>query len=187
MSFLGKKIIHFEKIDSTQLEIFRRLEKNTIENGTIISADIQINGIGTHGKIWKTDEQNNIAFSFLIEPDCDISKLEGMTIEIAEVILEVFEKMYNIKLQIKLPNDIVINGKKIGGILTQTKLKGENVKYIVIGIGINTNKMQFSDDIKEIATSIKKEFGINIDNQKFINEFCNLFEEKIIKRIGKKL
>ena len=141
---------------------------------------------GTHGRIWQTDEKNNVAFSFLIEANCNIKKLEGMTTEIAETILEVFEKVYKIKLQIKLPNDIVINNKKIGGILTQTKSNGEFVKYIVIGIGINTNKTYFSNDIKDIATSIKKEFEIDINNKKIIDEFCILFEEKIIKRIGEK-
>ena len=89
---------------------------------------------GTHGRTWHTDEENNIAFSFYINLDCNIKKIEGLTIEIAEIILEVFKRLYNIELQIKEPNDIVINGKKIGGILTQTKLNGEIVKYIVVGI-----------------------------------------------------
>lgn len=108
-----------------------------------------------------------------------------MTIEIAETILEIFKRIYNIKLQIKVPNDIVNNGKKIGGILCETKLMGEIAKYIVIGIGINTNKLNFTDDIKDLATSIKKDFDIDVDNIRVINEFCNLFEEKIMKRIGK--
>lgn len=89
---------------------------------------------GTHGRKWHTDEKNNIAFSFIIKTNCKIEKLEGMTFEIAETIVEVFEKMYQISLGIKSPNDIVYKGKKIGGILTETKLKGEFVKYIVVGI-----------------------------------------------------
>lgn len=139
---------------------------------------------GTHGRSWETDEINNIAFSFFIKTDCNISKLDGITLEIAETIVETFKRIYKIELQIKLPNDIVIKNKKIGGILTQTKIYGENVKYIVCGIGINTNKKIFSNNIKDIATSIKKEFGIEIDNKKIIKEFCILFEQKIIKRIG---
>jgi len=89
---------------------------------------------GTHGRKWYTDEANNIAFSFLVEANCEIEKLEGLTLEIAEIMLEVIKRLYGISLGIKSPNDIVYQGKKLGGILTETKLKGEVVKYIVIGI-----------------------------------------------------
>lgn len=132
--FLGKKMIYQEKIDSTQLEVWRKLEKNEISNGTIMLADIQTNGKGTHGRKWYTDEKNNIAFSFLLEPNCEIEKLEGITLEIAETILEVFRNLYHITLAIKFPNDIVYQDKKIGGILTETKLNGKIVKYMVVGI-----------------------------------------------------
>ena len=89
---------------------------------------------GTHGKKWYTDIKDNIAFSFYIEANCNIKKINGITLKIAKVIIKTFKKLYNIELKIKSPNDIVINNKKIGGILTQTKLNGEFVKYIVIGI-----------------------------------------------------
>ncbi len=182
--FLGKSFEHYEIIDSTQAEVWRRIEKNNVKNGNLIIADIQTNGIGTHGRIWKTDEKNNIAFSFAIKTDCNISKLNGITKEVAEVLLQVFKNLYNVEIKIKEPNDLIINEKKVGGILCQTKLKGEIVNYIVIGIGINTNKIYFSDDIKEIATSIKKEFNVNVNNEEVIKEFCSLFEEKLVKRIG---
>lgn len=140
---------------------------------------------GTHGRKWYTEERNNIAFSFILKADCRIEKLEGMTFEIAETIVNIFKNLYNVQLQIKHPNDIVYNGKKIGGILSETKLNKENVKYIVIGIGINTNQEIFNKDIEKIASSIRKEFGILVDSKKIISEFCNEFEEKIMKRIGK--
>ncbi len=181
--YLGKNYIYYKTIDSTQMEIWRRIEKKDIKNGTVIRADIQTKGKGTHGRIWHTDEENNIAFSLFIEAKCNINKLEGITFEIAQTITEVFKNIYNIELSIKLPNDIIYNGKKIGGILTETKLKGEKVKYIVIGIGINTSQKEFSGDLKDIATSIINEFNIKVDVEKVISEFCNLFEKKIIKRL----
>ena len=139
---------------------------------------------GTHGRDWHTDEKNNIAFSFFINSNCKIEKLDGMTIEIAETIVETFKDLYNIELKIKYPNDIVYNEKKIGGILTETKLNGNIVKSIVIGIGINTNQEVFNKKIENIATSIRNEFNITIDNNKIISKFCNLFENKLIERIG---
>ena len=138
---------------------------------------------GTHGRKWYTSRKGNLAFSFFIEANCKIERLEGITIEIAEVILDVFKRVYNINLKIKKPNDIIFNNKKIGGILTQTKLQGEKVKSIVIGIGINTNQEEMEEEIKKIATSIQKEFEIEIDNRKIICEFCNEFDKKIKSRI----
>lgn len=131
---LGRNVIYYPEIDSTQLEVWRQVEKGTIQNGTIIMADRQTKGKGTHGRKWYTDEENNIAFTFFIEANCKISKLEGVTIEIAKIWVEVFKKLYGIFLEIKSPNDLVYQGKKIGGILTETKLIGETVKYLVVGI-----------------------------------------------------
>ena len=183
-NFLARNIIYFEAIDSTQAEVWRRIKNKTIKNGDLIIAELQTKGVGTHGKTWYTDEKNNIAFSFYIEANCNTSKMEGFTREIAETIVEVFQKLYKIELQIKQPNDIVFFDKKIGGILTETKSFGEKIKNIVIGIGINTNKSSFNKEINELATSVSKEFKIKIDNSKVISKFVNLIEPKIIKRIG---
>ena len=159
--------IHYEKIDSTQKEVWRRMK-----NGIIVSADVQTDGIGTHGKTWYTTQKGNVAFSMGLEPNVSVAALQNLTIQIAEIILEVFEDLYQIKLQIKEPNDIMINNQKVGGILTETKLQGEIVKQLVIGIGINTNN-------EEITTSIKKKFGVEIDNSKIIDELCQRIGEMI--------
>ena len=161
------KKIHYEEIDSTQKEVWRRLEKKII-----ISADIQKDGIGTHGRTWYTTKKGNIAFSIGLEPNISIKQLENLTIEIAQIVVDVFDKFYQIKLGIKHPNDIMINKQKVGGILTETKLQGEIVKKLVIGIGINTNN-------EEISTSIKKEFGIQIDNSRVIDKICQRIGEII--------
>ena len=138
---------------------------------------------GTHGRKWYTDEIGNIAFSIYINTNqCDISKIDGLTIKIAEIIIEVFKKLYKIELQIKSPNDIVYKNKKIGGILTQAKIQGNKVKYIVIGIGINTNQKKFNKQIEKIATSIKNEFEIEVERNEFIEAFCNLLEKNLKER-----
>ena len=84
--YLGRDFIFYNQIDSTQNEIFRRIENNNIKNGTLVMADIQTNGKGTHGRIWHTNETQNIAFSFYIEVNCSPQKLEGVTIEVAKII-----------------------------------------------------------------------------------------------------
>lgn len=179
--FIGQNIIHYETIDSTQKEIWRRIEKDNIQNGSLIVADTQTDAIGTHGRVWHTEKIDNIAFSFVIFPNCDIKKLENLTYEIAECLVSVFKKLYKIDIDIKLPNDLMINNKKVGGILTETKLQGNIVKSLVIGIGINTNQNEVSGEIKNISTSIKSEFKIEVNNYDVISEFCNDFEQIIIK------
>ena len=184
-NFLGRNSFFYKIIDSTQDEIWRIVEKGNINNGTLVMADIQECGRGTHGRVWHTDEEKNIAFSFLIKPNFSINKIDGLTTDIAKIILNILKEEYKVELEIKKPNDIVYHNKKIGGILTETKLVSEQVKYLVVGIGINTIKMQFTDDIKDIATSIKKEFELEIDAQEFIAKFCNKFEKYILERIEK--
>lgn len=181
----SNNFIFYKKIDSTQSEIWRLIESKTIKNKTLIMADIQTNGKGTHGRIWHTDEEKNIAFSYYIETNCKSENLEGITIEIAQILVKIFKEFYGIKLDIKKPNDIMIKDKKVGGILTESKVSSEIVKFLVIGIGINTEKMNFTDDIKNIATSIKKEFGIEVDRKKIITNFCEEFEKTLIWRIKK--
>ncbi|MCI8444164.1 MAG: biotin--[acetyl-CoA-carboxylase] ligase [Clostridia bacterium] len=181
-SFLGRNSEYYKQIDSTQSEIWRRYEKNEIPNGTLIMADYQTKGQGTHGRVWHTDEANNIAFSFLIQTNCEIQKLEGITIEIANILIKILKEKYGVRLEVKEPNDIVFKGKKIGGILTQSKVVGNQVKCLVIGIGMNIQQEEFAEEIQTIATSIQKEFGISIKPRELIAEFCNAFEKEIKKK-----
>lgn len=180
---IGKKVFEYEEIDSTQDEAKRKSKKENIPDGSIFICNNQTSGKGTHGRIWHTDEEKNIAFSYYIETNCKSENLEGITIEIAQILVKIFKEFYDIKLDIKKPNDIMIKDKKVGGILTESKVSSEIVKFLVIGIGINTEKMNFTDDIKNIATSIKKEFGIEVDRKKIITNFCEEFEKTLIRRI----
>ena len=167
----GFKIFHYKTIDSTQKEIWRRFKNKTIKDKTMIIADIQTAGIGTHGRIWHTDEENNIAFSIYFDfskKNCKVEELDGLTVRIANKIVRVFKEMYDIDLDIKFPNDIYCNGRKLGGILTETKVQNGLVRCVVIGIGINTNQVKFADEIKDVATSVRREFGIEVDNRKAI-------------------
>ena len=181
--YLGRNYECFRQIDSTQKEIWRRIESTNIKNGMLIRAENQTSGIGTHGRTW-ISTTNNITFSFYYEMNCNVKRVEGLTVEIAEVILEVLKQLCGVQLEIKLPNDIYYQGKKLGGILTESKIVGDTVKYIVVGIGLNNSQMDFDEGLKDIATSIYKEFGVEIDVAGFIEMFRNVFEKAIMRRIG---
>lgn len=180
--YLGRNMLFYDEIDSTQSEVWRLYENQETPSGTLVLADIQTQGKGTHGRTWHTDQKGNVAFSFLVKLDCDAQKLDGITVKIAEIIVEIMKDKYDITLSIKEPNDLILNGKKLGGILTETKVSGNNAKCLVIGIGINLRQIDFAEDIKDIATSIKKETGKEIDRIGFISEFCNRFE-KVLEEV----
>ena len=89
--FLGQNTFYINTIDSTQSEIWR-LYKKQAPTGTLVFADIQTKGKGTHGRTWHTSQAENIAFSFLINNNFNIEKLDGITIEIAEIIVDIFKR-----------------------------------------------------------------------------------------------
>lgn len=171
---------HFERIDSTQKEAWR-LYENTKENDVVIVADTQDAGIGTHGRSWVTGE-GNIAFSFLFRVNADIGAFEGLTHKIAEIIVDIFKRDYDLNIDIKLPNDLMINNQKVGGILVETKLLKNEVKAIVIGIGINIKSAPKDSDVNAIA--INEVYKIDIDKEKIINKICSSIKEEILERIN---
>lgn len=114
---LGRNVIYYENIDSTQLKA--KEIKDIMKNGTIIITNNQTAGIGTHERAWYMGEGENIAFTLILKPQCNIAKISNITITIAECMVDAIKKLYNKQLNIKLPNDLMCNGKKIGGILTR--------------------------------------------------------------------
>lgn len=114
---LGKNVIYYENIDSTQLKA--KEIKDIMKDGTIIIANSQTAGIGTHERTWYMGEGENIAFTLILKPQCNIAKISNITITIAECMVDAIKKLYNKQLNIKLPNDLMCNGKKVGGILTR--------------------------------------------------------------------
>ena len=186
---IAKNIKYFEKTNSTQL-VAKEMAEEKVENGTLVITNDQENGLGTHDRKWYSEAGKNIMFTLIIYPKCDIKHLNTITVDIAKCIVDTIEKLYDFKLEIKHPNDIMYNGKKIGGILTQIVTNGEKIRYLLIGIGINVNQEQFEGEIKETATSLKIELGKigestkarecakkDLEREKLVAEFCNSFEE----------
>ena len=190
---IAKNIKYFEKTNSTQL-VAKEMAEEKVENGTLVITNDQENGLGTHDRKWYSEAGKNIMFTLIIYPKCDIKHLNTITVDIAKCIIDTIEKLYDFKLEIKYPNDIMYKGKKLGGILTQIVTNGEEIRYLLIGIGINVNQEQFVGEIKETATSLKielEEIGEStrikegakkdLDREKLVAEFCNSFEEYCIQ------
>lgn len=177
-NILITNIIEYEELASTQEEALK-LIKNNAKNGTLILAKKQTNGIGTHGRKWYSGEKDkNIIFTLILYPNCSLKSLNGITIKVAECMIKAIKKYeQNVKLEIKEPNDILCNGKKLGGILTQATTKGEIVKQLLIGIGVNINQEIFPDDLEQIATSLKQETKKEYNKADILVDFLNEFEK----------
>lgn len=176
--YLGKEIIYKEEIESTQ-ELAKQLVKNNIKNGTLVITNNQIKGKGTKGRIWEATKGKNITMTIILKPNLKIEKLEGLTLKIAQAIKEAIEELYGYELVIKIPNDLLLNGKKICGILTQTASIGNKVNYILIGIGFDVNEENFNKELQNIATSLKKEYQKEFEREEIIVKIIEKIEKII--------
>lgn len=180
--YLGKNIVFYEQIESTQDKAKELVNK--VPNGTIVITDEQTSGKGTKGRVWYNEKEKNIAMTIILKPNCNISKLEGFTLKIAELLKETIYELYECNLEIKKPNDLMLNNKKICGILTESVTQKEIVKVVYIGIGFNVNTTEFSKEIEGIATSLKKELDKNFERENIIREFVEKFEAELyIKKL----
>ncbi len=165
----GQLIKYYKKIDSTHLYA-KKIEQ---EGDQVLIAEIQTAGIGTKGRTWHTGENKNIAMTIIKHPNCNIKKLEKLTINIAEEIKNIIKELYGYDLEIKLPNDLMLNNKKICGILTEVHTQKEKIKYLLISIGFNVNEDDFEKEIEEIATSLKREYKKEFEREEIIIKIIN--------------
>ena len=173
--FLGKNIVFYDEIGSTQ-DVIRKMAAEHTANGTLIIADNQVSGKGTKGRVWTTEKGKNITMSFVVYPNCRVEELDGLTVNIAKAIIEAIKELYDYILKIKKPNDIMLNGKKICGILTQSATLAEKVNYVLIGIGFNVNQLVFNNEISNIATSLKREFNVDFEREEIVAKILEKLE-----------
>ena len=172
---LAKEIEYFEEIPSTHLYA-KNIALNEKQDGKFIFAEAQTAGIGTKGRSWYTGKGKNIAMTLILKPKCNIEQLSGLTVAIAECMKQTIFELYGYKLVIKEPNDLLLNNKKICGILTEINTMGEDINYLLISLGMNINEENFSDETKNLATSLKKEYGVDFSREKIIARFLEKLE-----------
>lgn len=171
---IGKNIFHFKEIDSTNLYV-KKLIKDSIEEGTVVIADIQTKGRGRKNRKWSS-HKGGLWFSILLYPD--ISPKYGMLITMASSISVVqgIESTTDLKTEIKWPNDILINGQKVCGILTELESKKNKISYVIVGIGLNVNN-SLDDDLKSVATTLKQEVGKQISREELLISILKKYDE----------
>lgn len=158
----GRKILYQEETDSTNTEAKRQaLEEN---HGLLIIAEEQTLGRGRRGRSWNSPKGTGIWMSLLLQPKeisvqsektvLSAKKASMLTLVTALSVAEAISEETGLEAFIKWPNDIVINSRKVCGILTEMSADNDGIHYVVIGIGINVNTREFPEEIREIATSL---------------------------------
>jgi len=153
-NIIGKKIVHFETIDSTN-GYGKKIASEELD-GTVIISEEQTKGKGRIGRQWHSKSKEGIWMSIILKPNIMPQKAPFITLIAGASIVKALNNL-GIETTIKWPNDIIINNKKVAGILTELSAEIDRINYIVLGIGINVKTTEFSQEISEIATSLYKE------------------------------
>ncbi len=175
-SWLGRELLFFDEIDSTNDEIKRRAEKGATE-GLLAVADTQNKGKGRRGRGWANPAGVNIAMSYLLKPDLTPNTAPMMTLIMALAAVRGIKEVSGLDVRIKWPNDIVINGKKLVGILTEMTAEPDCIHEVIVGTGINVNTRSFPDEIRTTATSMYLEGGRIYSRAKVTAFVTNAFEK----------
>lgn len=174
---IGKEIIFVESVNSTNNYGKKICEKDFIE-GTLIITEEQTMGRGRLGRQWASPKGEGIWVSILLKPNMKPEQASQITLLAACAVAKSMRKMLEADALIKWPNDIVISGKKVCGILTEMGAEIDVINYLIIGIGINANMDEkfFIDNDLKTATSIKIEKGSAIDRKALLAEVISNFE-----------
>lgn len=195
----GREIKYFDIIDSTN-NVADEAGLKGASSGFLAVADRQDAGRGRRGRTWISPSGYNVFMSIMVRPGLSMDKVSGLTLVMALAVSEGISKTLaetfddekeentfsNIKSGIKWPNDIVINGRKVCGILTELHpMPGTEEYYVVIGVGINVNQPAelFSDEIKDMAGSVFSLTGKEISREKLIASCMECFEKHYEKYV----
>ena len=165
------------------MDVCKQLASDKFEEGTVVIANYQNSGRGRFNRVWISPAGINLHVSILLSPTFDQMKYLNMAATLA--VIDTIKKITNIPSQIKWPNDVQVNGKKISGILIESELSTTNINYSVVGIGLNINlNPQEFPEISNFATSLKNETKLFINRSTVLHTLIKFFDHyyNIIKQ-----
>lgn len=170
------KVVFFEETDSTNVRA-SKLGRDGAPHGTLVIAQQQSAGRGRRGRSWDSPAENSICMTLLLRPELEPVKAPMLTLVMAAAVAAGLKEVTGADVAIKWPNDIVLNGKKICGILTEMSAEVGHINYVVIGVGINVNQETFPSEIAETATSLKNEMKKAFSRTEIIASVMEKFEK----------
>ena len=162
-SWLGRSFFYFPELDSTN-SYAKVMDRSDALHGALIIADAQTAGRGQHQREWHSEQGENLTFSLIFEPSSH-QRLTILTLSCALAVADVCGEQVKSKFNLKWPNDVLFEGKKLCGLLTEAIYNGNLLDRVIIGVGINVNQTEFDKELESSAISLT-----SITKQKFSRE-----------------
>lgn len=172
---IGRNFLYFDEVESTN-DILTDPANNLNTDGTVVFAERQLNGKGRKDRKWYSAKEQNLTFSILLKRKFDEKKLNIINLGTSLAIALSLENLYQLKINLKWPNDLLVNNEKISGILLESITRGSKIEKLVIGIGINVNQTIFQGKFQIPPSSIKKITNQEINRERLLSEVLNNFE-----------
>jgi BirA family biotin operon repressor/biotin-[acetyl-CoA-carboxylase] ligase len=168
---VGRDIRVFEETTSTN-DVVEKLARDGVNEGVVVFAESQIKGRGRLGRKWISPARKGLWFSVLLRPDLRPQETTQLTVASATALRSAIQTQTGLRPEIKWPNDILICGKKVAGILTELSAELDRVKHVILGIGVDVNQTakDFPPDLRRVATSLRIETGQAIDRAELATE-----------------
>ncbi len=177
---IGREIIYYPETTSTN-DVAIELAEKGAEEGTVVLADNQTMGRGRRGRKWLAPPKTCILASMILRPSLPLKYINIITPVAVTSVAKAINSITKLDAYIKWPNDVIINKRKVCGILTETRMG--RIRFVVVGIGINVNiaKDSIPDEISDIATSLSIESGYNISRIHILGEILRNFERRYLE------
>ncbi len=178
--FIGKNMLFLTEVESTNTYAMNLLRNVNAIEGTVVYTDNQTNGKGQRGALWNSDISSNITASVILKPgflsagkSFFLSKISALALY--DLLTDILgNSHYDIK--IKWPNDILVNSKKIAGVLIENTYHNTVLQYSVIGVGLNVNQIEFNE-LNNYAVSLKLLTGIVYERKQLLGKLCTCLEK----------
>jgi len=174
--FMGQKIHYFTEVTSTN-DVAKELATSRAEEGTVVVAEVQTCGRGRLGRGWLSPK-GGIWFSVILRPEVGAKDVFKITFLTAVAVAKAIRKMFKLNAEIEWPNDVLINGKKVCGILTETSIRDETADSVIVGVGINANIdiNFFPANLKNTVTTLASEVKREVNREKFLQKLLEELE-----------
>ncbi len=176
--FMGQQVVCFDSVSSTN-DVAKQLAEQGAPEGTLVFTEEQTAGRGRQKRRWIAPAGSSLLVSFLLRPSLAPEQLPLLLMASALAVASAIEESTGLKVLFKWPNDILVGGKKAGGILIETGLRGEEVDFAVIGVGLNVNfDVASIPEIPSTATSISRELGEEVPRLKVLHSLLRSMERE---------
>ena len=174
----GRKLVFLQEVDSTS-NYAKELAGYGASEGTVVIAETQKRGRGRRGREW-VSPAGGLWFSVVLKPMFSAGEAVRLVFVASVAVAETLERLYDLKVETRWPNDVMVNGRKICGVLTEISTTGEKVNFAIVGIGINANfgVRVLPESLRELATSLRKEVGHNVRLEELFTALLECLEKK---------